>query len=96
MKGDTISHNELMLELSKKTGKPLKALKEVYDAYAQLVTAACASGRRVVLKDIGTLKVMPTPARVGRNVVKGEPIDIPASKRLKLVVCKSLKATITQ
>lgn len=94
MKGDTVNHSEVMLKLSQKTGIPIKALREVFDVYADVVIEYCAEGRRVVMKDIGTIKVVDTPARMGRNVVEGTPLPIPAGKRVKMVAHKTLKNAI--
>jgi nucleoid DNA-binding protein len=94
MKGDTVNHSEVMLKLSQKTGIPIRALREVFDVYADVVIEYCAEGRRVVMKDIGTIKVVDTPARMGRNVVEGTPLPIPAGKRVKMVAHKTLKNAI--
>jgi nucleoid DNA-binding protein len=94
MKGDTVNHSEVMLKLSQKTGIPIRALREVFDVYADVVIECCAEGRRVVMKDIGTIKVVDTPARMGRNVVEGTPLPIPAGKRVKMVAHKTLKNAI--
>lgn len=94
MKGDTVNHSEVMLKLSQKTGIPIRALREVFDVYSDVVIEYCAEGRRVVMKDIGTIKVVDTPARMGRNVVEGTPLPIPAGKRVKMVAHKTLKNAI--
>ena len=94
MKGDTVNHSEVMLKLSQKTGIPIRALREVFDVYVDVVIEYCAEGRRVVMKDIGTIKVVDTPARMGRNVVEGTPLPIPAGKRVKMVAHKTLKNAI--
>lgn len=94
MKGDTVNHSEVMLKLSQKTGIPIRALREVFDVYADVIIEYCAEGRRVVMKDIGTIKVVDTPARMGRNVVEGTPLPIPAGKRVKMVANKTLKNAI--
>jgi nucleoid DNA-binding protein len=91
MKGDTINHTEVLVRLSAKTGVPVRALREVLDSHAEVILECCNEGKRVVLKDIGTIKVVDTPARMGRNVVEGTPVPIPARKRVKIVVHKTLK-----
>ena len=91
MKGDTVNHSEVMLKLSQKTGIPIRALRDVFDVYADVVIEYCAEGRRVVMKDIGTIKVVDTPARMGRNVVEGTPVPIPAGRRVKMIAHKTLK-----
>jgi nucleoid DNA-binding protein len=90
MKGD-VNHSELMTTLSQRTGIPIRALREVFDVYANVILDYCTEGRRVVLKDIGTIKVVDTPARMGRNVIAGTPVPIPAGKRVKIQAHKTLK-----
>lgn len=93
-RAQTMGHEAVMKELARRTGKPFKAVKELYDTYAEIIKEAVERGDRVVMGGIGTLKVLPTPARVGRDVVRDLPIDIPAGKRIKMIAHKNLKETI--
>lgn len=49
---------------------------------------------RAQLRGLGVLTVVDTAARVGRNPATGEPIDIPAGKKVKFKASAALKAAI--
>ena len=51
------------------------------------------AGGEVPLKGLGKFKVQNRKARVGRNPLTGEPVDIPAKTVVKFTVAKSLKDT---
>ena len=91
MKGDTVNHKEVLVRVAQKMHIPYRAISDVFDVYADVILECCAEGKRVVMKDIGTIKVVDTPARMGRNVVEGTPLPIPAGKRVKMVAHKTLK-----
>ena len=87
----TIGHRDIMRVLSMRSGRSLRSLEEVFELYTDTVTAYIREGKNVTIKDIGTLKVMNTPAKVGRDINTGERIDIPPTKRVKLNPCVALK-----
>jgi len=91
MSDKTIGHRDIMRVLSMRSGKTLKSLEEVFDLYTDTVTAFISDGKNVTIKDIGTLKVMNPPAKVGRDINTGKRIDIPPTKRVKLNPCVALK-----
>ena len=91
MSDKTIGHRDIMRVLSMRSGKSLRSLEEVFELYTDIVTAYIGEGKNVTIKDIGTLKVMNTPAKVGRDINTGERIDIPPTKRVKLNPCVALK-----
>ena len=91
MNDKTIGHKHMMRALSMCTSKSIKSLEEVFELYTDIVTAYISEGKNVTIKDMGTLKVMNTPAKVGRDINTGERIDIPPTKRVKLNPCVALK-----
>lgn len=91
MSDKTIGHRDIMRVLSMRSGRSLRSLEEVFELYTDTVTAYIREGKNVTIKDIGTLKVMNTPAKVGRDINTGERIDIPPTKRVKLNPCAALK-----
>lgn len=91
MSDKTIGHRDIMRVLSMRSGRSLRSLEEVFELYTDTVTAYIREGKNVTIKDIGTLKVMNTPAKVGRDINTGERIDIPPTKRVKLNPCVALK-----
>lgn len=49
---------------------------------------------KITLHDIGTLAILDTAVRKGRNPQTGDEIDIPAGKRIKLKAAKALKDAV--
>ncbi|WP_153717400.1 HU family DNA-binding protein [Eikenella corrodens] len=63
------------------------ALKAVQGAIA----AALVNGDKITLPGFGTFKVVETAARTGRNPQTGEPVEIPAKRKIKFNPTQSLK-----
>ena len=58
------------------------------------ISAALARGERVELRGFGAFSVKQRAARVGRNPLTGEPVQIPAKTVVKFTIAKSLKDLI--
>ena len=58
------------------------------------MATALQNGEEVVLPGIGKLKVVETKARTGRNPSTGEPIAVPAGKKVVFKVGKELKTAV--
>ena len=52
------------------------------------------SGGELPLRGLGKFKVQHRKARIGRNPLTGQPVDIPAKTVVKFTVAKSLKDLI--
>ena len=63
------------------------ALKAVQGAIA----AVLVNGDKITLPGFGTLKVVETAARTGRNPQTGEPVEIPAKRKIKFNPTQALK-----
>ena len=63
------------------------ALKAVQGAIA----AALVNGDKITLPGFGTFKVVETAARTGRNPQTGEPVEIPAKRKIKFNPTQALK-----
>lgn len=82
---------ELIAAIAAKAGTTNAATGKVLDALAEVVTAELKAGNEPVIPGIGKLHVTERAAREGRNPRTGEPVQIEASKSVKLKVAKSLK-----
>lgn len=60
----------------------------------KVIAAELAAGGEVPLPHIGKLQVRDVAARTGRNPATGEPIEIPAKRKVALVVAKAMKDTL--
>ena len=63
------------------------ALKAVQGAIA----AALTRGDKITLPGFGTFKVVETAARTGRNPQTGEPVEIPAKRKIRFNPTQALK-----
>ena len=63
------------------------ALKAVQGAIA----AVLVNGDKITLPGFGTFKVVETAARTGRNPKTGEPVEIPAKRKIKFNPAQALK-----
>ena len=75
-------------ELSKKQAEA--AVNATIDAIAN----ALKSGDKVQLIGFGTFEAKETEAKQGRNPKTGEPITIPAGKRISFKASKNLKEVV--
>jgi len=67
--------------------------RTLQDLTAVIVHELQTSGR-FTLNGIGTLTVVDSAAREGRNPATGEWLQIPAKKRVKFKACKALKSAV--
>lgn len=63
------------------------ALKAVQGAIAAILV----NGDKITLPGFGTFKVVETAARTGRNPKTGEPVEIPAKRKIKFNPTQALK-----
>ncbi|MCC6933685.1 MAG: HU family DNA-binding protein [Deltaproteobacteria bacterium] len=71
-----------------------KIAKSVYAAMAEMIQASLKKGYKIPLPGIGKIQVRQTKPRIGRNPATGEPIRIPAKKRVRLTPSKALKDAV--
>lgn len=67
--------------------------RTLHDLSAVIVRELQTNGS-FTLNGIGTLAVVDSAAREGRNPLTGEKLHIPAKKRVKLKACKALKSAV--
>lgn len=61
------------------------------NSLCKVIADELAGGGEVPLPHIGKLKVRDVAARTGRNPATGEPIKIPAKRKVALVVGQAMK-----
>lgn len=89
-----VTHRELVVQVSHNVGMKQADVDRILNRYVECIAAAMAEGRNVSIKEIGTLLILDTPAKKGRNLNTNEEIDIPPSRRVKLRPCASLKQAV--
>lgn len=84
----------LIREIADRTGIHKAAVGNMFDALEEIVTETLSMGDEVTLPGIGKLKVKHRDARMGRNPVTGEPVDIPDKNVPAMSFAASLKEAI--
>ena len=88
----TIKH--LAYELAEQHQLTKKQSLEILEDLVGMITKHFKRGERVKLVGLGVLLVRSRAARVGRNPMTGEPINIKASKKVAFRASKDLKMAI--
>lgn len=89
-----MSHADTVKHLSKETGLSQSLVKTTLESLTGLISEKLKSEGKFEFKDIGTLSVIETAERQGRNPSTGKSMVIPAGKRVKLKVSKTLKDAV--
>lgn len=86
-----MNKNELIEELSDKTGFTKSDTQKFLNAYVEAVSKSLRKGKDVQLVGFGTFKVTKRKARTGRNPQTGKELKIPAKKVPSFRAGKALK-----
>jgi nucleoid DNA-binding protein len=69
--------------------------REVVDSVFDAIVTAAAKSDHVSLVGFGKFKITYRSARAGRNPQNGEPINLPASRKVSFVAAKTFKDKLT-
>lgn len=86
--------NDLITDVSDKTGLTKKDAGEVVDAVFNEITSSLSNGERVQVMGFGTFETRDRSARKGRNPQTGEEIEISATKVPAFKAGKVLKDAV--
>jgi DNA-binding protein HU-beta len=86
-----MTRTELLDALAQEMNADRKEAKRFLEAMTAVVERVIREGGEVPFKGLGKFKVQNRKARVGRNPITGEPVQIPAKTVVKFTVAKSLK-----
>jgi len=89
-----MTRTEFVDALASATNMDKKDAKLFLDALTSVVEREIKAGGEVPLRGLGKFKVQNRKARVGRNPMTGEPVQIPAKTVVKFTVAKALKDLI--
>lgn len=85
---------ELAHTVAARTGSTVTAAHDAIEAAFDEIAAALKAGNEVRLPGLCTLKVRETMARQGRNPATGEPMVIPAQRRVVLKQSSVIRAAL--
>jgi len=89
-----MTRTELIDALATETNSDKRESKRFLEGLTAIVERAIRDGGEVPLKGLGKFKVQNRKARIGRNPLTGQPVDIPAKTVVKFTVAKALKDLI--
>jgi len=89
-----MNHQQQIDLIATTTGVAKAHVDKVLKAQADIIAAELVSQGSIHLHGIGSISILDTAARKGRNPQTGEEIDIPAGKRIKLKAAKVLKDAV--
>ncbi len=91
-----MNKNDLVLSLASEYECSKAHAQELVDFVLGSITSAVQKGEEVALHGFGRFKVTERAARKGRNPQSGEPVKIPASKRVKFEAAKAFKDSVNK
>lgn len=86
-----MTKSQFVAKLAEQSGLSKKQADTVLTEMVNMIIGAVKKGDAVKIPNLGAWKKRKTSARMGRNPQTGEPIKIPAKRRLKFVVAKAAK-----
>ena len=89
-----MTRTELIDAIVTETNMDKRDSKRFLEGITAIIERAIRDGGEVPLKGLGKFKVQHRKARIGRNPLSGQPVDIPAKTVVKFTVAKALKDLI--
>lgn len=90
----TVTLKQIAATLAEKHGFTKKDATAMLEGMVTACTKHLKKGERVRIPGLGILQVKQTKARMGRNPATGQPIKIPAKKKVAFRVAKDLKESV--
>lgn len=89
-----MTKSQLVERLAKAGGVTKKQAQALMDGLVSTVVGSVKKGEPVKIPDLGTFRKVQSKARMGRNPQTGEPVKIPARKKVRFSVSKSFKLQV--
>jgi DNA-binding protein HU-beta len=89
-----MTKTQLIGKLAEETELPKKQVEEVLTTLVDVIRKSVKKGDPVKIPDLGGWRLRSMKARMGRNPQTGEPIKIPARKKVGFTVAKSFKLAV--
>jgi DNA-binding protein HU-beta len=89
-----MTKSQLVVRLAEAGGVTKKQAETVMEALVTTIVGSVKKGDPVKLPGLGTFRKVQSKARMGRNPQTGEPVKIPARKKVRFSVAKSFKEQV--
>ena len=87
---------ELASAVAEKVGSSKKQSTEVVDVILNVIKDELVDGGEIAITGFGKFSVVDRDARVARNPLTGEDIQVPAKKAVKFKASSTLKAEVNE
>lgn len=94
MADKTVNKTELVASIAAETGQTQATVSAVLESLFSNLASNVAKGTKVTIPGWLSVEQTERAARTGRNPRSGEPIEIPASKGVKISAGSKLKAAV--
>lgn len=84
-----MNKTDLIKKVSQETGKTIQETTVIIDSFFREISESLRT-EDVVIKDFGTFKKVLKPARVARNPITQEPINVPEKEMIKFKPSKNV------
>jgi len=85
---------QMVERLAKVGGVSKKQAQTVMDGLVATIVSSVKKGDPVKIPGLGTFRKVHSKARMGRNPQTGEPVKIPARKKVRFTVAKAFKEAV--
>ena len=89
-----MTKSQLVQKLAEGSELSKKQADTVLQALVDVTVGSVKKGEPVKIPGLGTFRKVQTKARMGRNPQTGEPIKIPARKKVRFSVAKVFKESV--
>jgi len=89
-----MTKTQLVARVSEVTGVSRKQIDDILGSMIETVVRTVKRGESVKISGLGIFRLRKLKARMGRNPQTGEPIKIPARKKVGFSVAKTFKETV--
>ena len=89
-----MTKSQLLQKLADAAGISKKQADAMLEGLVNLTVGSVRKGDPVKIQGLGTFLKVQTKARMGRNPQTGEPIKIPARKKVRFSVAKTFKEAV--
>ncbi len=91
-----MNKTELISAVAQRTGMSRKDAEQAVNATFEIITAQLAEGQKVQLSGFGIFETKERKARIGRNPMTRETVEIPATTALTFKAGKALKEAVAK
>ena len=89
-----MTKSQLVERLATAAGVTKKQAEALMEGLVSTIVGSVKKGDPVKLPGLGTWKKVQSKARMGRNPQTGEPVKIPARKKVRFTVAKAFKEQV--